>query len=70
MVVTPVPPFGLIRILPLQLPVQVGLLLSMVGVGRLGGPGTTKTVSGPNPAPALQLDQPALHVGYTKWQVY
>jgi len=29
----------------------------------LGGPGTTKTVSGPNPATGLQVDQPALQVG-------
>ena len=28
-----------------------------------GGPGTTNTVSGPNPTPALQVDHPALQIG-------
>jgi hypothetical protein len=29
----------------------------------LGGPGKTKTVSGPSAGTALQLDQPALQIG-------
>ena len=36
---------------------------------RLGGPGATNTVSGPNPTPKLHVLHPALHTGYTKWQV-
>ncbi len=59
---TPVPPFETTLIAPSHNPSQVGLKGITVGAGKLGGPGTTNTVSGPKLVPALQLDQPALQI--------
>ncbi len=49
MVIIPVPPTGFTFIKPSQSSLQVGLNENMLGGGRLGGPGCTNTVSGPNP---------------------
>ena len=64
MVMTPVPPFGVMTIAPSQPLLQFGSMATTVGGGRVGGPGATNTVSGPKfPIPALQVAQPALQTG-------
>ena len=64
MVITPVPPFGVMAIEPSQPLLQLGSLATTLGGGRLGGPGATNTVSGPKlPIPTLQVAQPALQIG-------
>ena len=64
-----VPFIGVTKIEPLQSPLQIGLLMLTIGWFKLGGPGWTKIVSGPKPTCWLQVDQPALQEGYSKWQV-
>ncbi len=58
-----VPFIGVAVISPLQSPIQIGLIESISGKDKFGGPGCTNTVSGPGPAVGLHEFHPALHVG-------